>query len=204
MSQGVPPFFASLADVLLRVEVTGRTGTSLGLDAGLAAGVELVRSQTARGAKVIFIGNGGSAAIASHQAVDYWKNGGMRAIAFNDTSLLTCISNDYGFAQVFEKPVEMFADEGDVLMAISSSGRSENILRGAQAARDRRCQVVTLSGFDADNPLRRLGDLNFYAPGRSYGKVEITHLAVCHAIVDAIVDLGGPAERGVSRATPSA
>ena len=56
---------------------------------------------------MIFIGNGGSAAIASHQAVDYWKNGGMRAIAFNDASLLTCISNDFGYPQVFEKPIEM-------------------------------------------------------------------------------------------------
>ena len=192
MSDAVPAFFSSLAEILYRVEVTDGAGARLGCDAGVAAAVDLLRAQSALGRKAIFIGNGGSAAIASHQAVDLWKNGGVRAIAFNDTSLLTCIGNDYGFAQVFEKPVEMFADEGDVLIAISSSGRSENVLRGARAARDRRCRVVTLSGFAPDNPLRGLGDLNFYAPGQGYGLVEITHLAVCHAICDAIVELRGP------------
>ena len=187
MSDAVPPFFVSLADLLYRVEVTDAGGAHLGADAGVAAAVDLVRAQGAQGRKAIFIGNGGSAAIASHQAVDFWKNGGVRAIAFNDTSLLTCIGNDYGFAQVFEKPVEMFADPGDVLIAISSSGRSENVLRGARAARERGCGVVTLSGFAPDNPLRGLGELNFYVPGQAYGVVEITHLAICHAIADAIV-----------------
>jgi D-sedoheptulose 7-phosphate isomerase len=183
-----PEFFRHLANVLQRVEATDAAGASLGFERGFAAGVDLIRKQTSAGHKVIFIGNGGSAGIASHQAVDYWKNGGMRAIAFNDTSLLTCIANDYGWAHVFEKPVEMFADAGDVLVAISSSGRSDNILRGARAGRERACHVVTLSGFEPDNPLRELGDLNFYAPARTYGQVEITHLAVCHAILDRIIE----------------
>jgi len=137
---------------------------------------------------VIFIGNGGSAATASHQAIDYWKNGGMRAVAFNDASLLTCVSNDFGYQHVFEKPMEMFADAGDVLFAISSSGRSENILRGVAAATIKGCHVVTMSGFAPDNPLRRAGYLNFYVPSQSYGYVEITHLSLCHCIVDCIVD----------------
>ena len=188
MSDAVPALFSSLADVLFRVEVTDGSGMRRPCDTGVATAVELLRAQSAQGRKAIFIGNGGSAAIASHQAVDLWKNGGVRAIAFNDSSLLTCIANDYAFAHVFEKPVEMFADAGDVLIAISSSGRSENVLRGARAARERRCHVVTLSGFAPDNPLRGLGDLNFYAPGQGYGLVEITHLAICHAIIDAIVD----------------
>ncbi|HAM59185.1 MAG TPA: phosphoheptose isomerase, partial [Candidatus Rokubacteria bacterium] len=126
-------------------------------------------------------------AIASHQAVDYWKNGGMRAVAFNDPSLLTCVSNDFGYRHVFAKPIEMFADAGDALIAISSSGQSENILRGVEAARRARCRVITLSGFRPDNPLRRLGELNFWVPTDSYGHVEITHLAICHSVVDAIM-----------------
>lgn len=201
MSHDTPAFFRSLADVLLRLEVTDAAGAALSCDAGLAAAVAMLKAQTAAGGKAIFIGNGGSAAIASHQAVDYWKNGGMRAIAFNDSSLLTCIGNDYGFEDVFAKPVEMFADPGDVLLSISSSGRSENVLRGVAAARARRCRVITLSGFEPDNALRRLGDLNFYAPGRGYGLVEIAHLAVCHAIVDSVVDErqgAGAAPRGVT------
>ncbi|MBI2526500.1 MAG: SIS domain-containing protein [Candidatus Rokubacteria bacterium] len=175
-----------LAGLLTRIEATDASGAPLALDEGLARAVDIVRTQTAAGRKVIFIGNGGSAAIASHQAVDYWKNGGMRAVAFNDPSLLTCVSNDFGYPHVFEKPIEMFADAGDVLVAISSSGKSENILRGAEAAGRTPCRIITLSGFQADNPLRRLGELNFWSPSSSYGHVEITHHAICHAVVDAI------------------
>jgi D-sedoheptulose 7-phosphate isomerase len=188
-----PPYFRSLADVLLRLEVTRASGARLPFAEGFEAAVALVRERTSGGRKVIFIGNGGSAAIASHQAVDYWKNGGMRAIAFNDSSLLTCIANDYGFAEVFERPVAMFADPGDVLIAISSSGRSENIHRGTAAARAAGCAVITLSGFAPDNGLRALGDINFFVPSHSYAEVEISHLAVCHAMVDFLIARDGRA-----------
>ena len=202
MTPAVSAYFRSLADVLLQVEATDASGAPLSLEQGLTGAVRLVTRQTAAGRKIIFIGNGGSAAAASHLAVDYWKNGGMRALAFNDASLLTCISNDFGYPQVFEKPIEMFADAGDVLIAISSSGRSENVHRGVAAARARQCQVVTLSGFAPDNPLRRLGDLNFFVPAHTYGPVEIAHLAVCHAIVDYITDEQARL-RGTSTPSPS-
>jgi D-sedoheptulose 7-phosphate isomerase len=183
----IPKYFVELGETLGRVEASDQAGGTLAYDEGIRRATELVRGQTAAGRKVIFVGNGGSAAIASHQAVDYLKNGGMRAMAFNDASLLTCLSNDLGYPHVFEKPVEMFADRGDVLMAISSSGRSENILRAVAAGGRTGCRVVTLSGFQPDNPLRRQGEINFYVPSDSYGYVEITHLAVCHCIVDTII-----------------
>jgi len=138
--------------------------------------------------KAIFIGNGGSAAIASHQAVDYWKNGGIRAVSFNDAAGLTCISNDYGYEYVFRKPIEMFAEKGDVLFAISSSGQSPNVLNGVKAAMAKRCFVITLSGFSRKNALRRMGSVNFYVPSSSYGVIEIAHLAVCHSILDFIIE----------------
>jgi len=184
---GHMPYFDELAAVFQSVEATQGDGSPLGLAEGIEQAIRMIRNRTGAGRKIIFIGNGGSAAIASHQAVDYWKNGGMRAIAFNDSSLLTCISNDYGYPHVFERPVEMFADEGDVLIAISSSGRSENILRGSKAGLGKGCDLITMSGFKADNPLRSIGHLNFYAASSSYGYVEITHLALCHCIVDSII-----------------
>jgi D-sedoheptulose 7-phosphate isomerase len=134
--------------------------------------------------KLIFIGNGGSAAIASHQAVDYWKSGNIPAISFNDASLLTCISNDYGYEFVFEKPINMHGKSGDILIAISSSGQSENILNAVNAAKKKGLFVITMSGFSEKNPLRNLGDLNFYVPSKSYGHVEIAHLIICHTILD--------------------
>jgi len=187
---GTIEYLKGLGDVLLKIEVSNAQGTGQSLEAGLEEAVRIVAEQGNKRKKIIFIGNGGSAAIASHQSVDYWKNGGIRAIAFNDTSLLTCIGNDYGYPFVFEKPIEMFADPGDVLIAISSSGKSDNILNGVKMAKKKGLTAITMSGFKPDNPLRSLGDLNFYvpAPTGAYGFVEIAHLTLCHCIIDVIMD----------------
>lgn len=182
-----PRFLRELGDMLTRVECVD-DGQRVVLDAGIERAIALVTAQTAAGRKVIFVGNGGSATIASHQAIDYWKNGGMRAVAFTDAALLTCVANDYGYEQVFEKPIEMFADPGDVLVAISSSGKSENILRAVAAGARVGTRIVTMSGFAGDNPLRHRGELNFYVPSDSYSYVEITHRALCQWIVDAIIE----------------
>ncbi len=183
-------YMKGLGEVLLKIEATDAKGGAMSLEQGVENAVKLVVEHANQKKKIIFIGNGGSAAIASHQSVDYWKNGGMRAIAFNDTSLLTCIGNDYGYPFVFEKPIEMFADSGDVLIAISSSGKSDNILNGVKMAKKMGLPVITMSGFKPDNPLRSLGDINLYvpAPTGAYGFVEIAHLTLCHNIVDIIID----------------
>jgi D-sedoheptulose 7-phosphate isomerase len=183
----IPRFFSDLAALFHRVEATDASGAAVPFADAVGRASALIKDQTAAGRKVIFIGNGGSAAIASHQAIDYWRNGGMRALAFNDPSLLTCISNDFGYPHVFEKPIEMFADAGDILVAISSSGQSANILQGAAAAQRLGCRVITLSGFTPGNPLRTMGKINFFVPSDSYGHVEIAHLCVCHCIVDSIL-----------------
>jgi D-sedoheptulose 7-phosphate isomerase len=135
--------------------------------------------------KVMIIGNGGSAGIASHMATDFLKNAGMRAMAFNDPSQLTCLANDIGYEDVFAMPIARFADPGDVVMCISTSGRSENILRSAKVAREAGCHVITCSGFHAENALRPLGHINFYVPSHSYGVVETLHQYIIHSILDA-------------------
>jgi D-sedoheptulose 7-phosphate isomerase len=193
----VTRFFTDLRQALAGVQVSDGNGESLDFLAGMRRAIGLIVSQTIMGRKLLFIGNGGSATISSHQSVDYWRTGGMRAVAFNDPALLTCISNDFGYPSVFERPIEMFADSGDVLVAISSSGQSENILRGARKAREKDCRVLTMSGFDPDNPLRRLGDLNFYVPSKSYGHVEITHLSLSHCMLDTIMSVYGSPPRKV-------
>jgi len=187
MREAIHQYFEGLAALFSSVEVTDLGQGRLELSHGVLTAVDLIATQTTVGRKVMFIGNGGSAAIASHQAVDFWKNGGMRAVAFNDSSLLTCIGNDFGYPQVFVKPVEMFADPGDVLVALSSSGRSENILSAVNTARKKECKVITMSGFAANAPLRLMGDLNFYVASDSYGHVEIVHLTLCHCILDTIM-----------------
>jgi D-sedoheptulose 7-phosphate isomerase len=164
----------------------------------MGAAFEIVRAKAhaahERGNKLMFIGNGGSAGITSHLATDFSKNGGLRATAFNDGAVLTCLGNDFGYEHVFAKQIEWHGRPGDLLLAISSSGRSANILNGARAARECGCEVVTMSGFGDDNPLRMAGDVNFYVRSSFYGFVEVAHLALLHAILD--LDMGWAPESG--------
>lgn len=173
---------------------TRSAGKNMPFSEGLAVFMSKILAATNAGKKIIFVGNGGSASIASHMAIDYSKNGGIRAICFNDPAQLTCLANDCGYENVFSRSIEIQADPGDLVVAISSSGRSANILNAVEAAHKRKCLVVTLSGFIDSNPLRELGGLNFYVPSNEYGFVEITHLAICHAALDFICR--SKAERG--------
>lgn len=139
--------------------------------------------------KLMFVGNGGSASIASHFAVDFTKVGGVRAVCFHDASHLTCLPNDYSYAEAYQKSVEFYADRGDVLFGISSSGKSSNIINAARAAKEKGCAVITLSGFKPDSPLSKEGHINIYAPSSVYGVVECAHSIILHAILDYVVQI---------------
>ena len=167
------------------IEATDISGKQLGFAAGVDLSVEILVKLRKSDQRMYIVGNGGSAAIASHAAIDFWKNGGIAAHTFNDSSLLTCISNDIGFEDVFAAPLEMFAREGDLVICISSSGKSADIVRACQTAARKKCTLITLSGFAPDNKIRSLGDINFFVPDFSYGFVEILHQYVLHCILDA-------------------
>lgn len=177
-------YFATLADAISRCAATNRVGVGMPLETAIDTIAELARKTQDSGNKLMFVGNGGSAGIASHAAIDFSKNGGMPAMAFNDPLALTCLANDYGYEHAFAKQIEFHGRKGDLLVAISSSGRSANILNSVAAARVVGANVLTLSGFTPDNPLRRLGDINLFVDSREYGFVEISHLALIHAALD--------------------
>jgi D-sedoheptulose 7-phosphate isomerase len=190
-----------LSSTVRTAVATDLHGRSVALDAAVEWAVDTARAVTDKGGKVIFAGNGGSAAIASHMATDWSKNGGMRAWAMNDGSMLTCLANDYGYENVFAKQIEFHGRQGDLLVAISSSGRSPNILAAVRVARRLGCTVLTLSGFQPDNPLRSTGDMNLYLASQAYGYVEVGHLALCHAIVDySIAWASGGGQKAAARA----
>ena len=140
---------------------------------------------------VFFIGNGGSAGIATHMTADFLKNGGIRTISMLQPATITCIGNDYGYEFIFSKQLEIMAEPGDLLVAISSSGNSPNIVNAAKTAREKGCQVMTFTGFKPDNKLRQLGDINVYVPSMSYGYVESIHNMILQQVVDDIVDRDG-------------
>jgi D-sedoheptulose 7-phosphate isomerase len=133
---------------------------------------------------VYVIGNGGSSGIASHFCNDLMKALGIASQTLFDSNLMTCLSNDLGYENVFSYPLEKLLKPMDLLIAISSSGKSKNILNAANITRSRNSKLITLSGFHAENPLRQLGDLNFYIPRHDYGLVETAHFFLLHSIVD--------------------
>jgi len=139
------------------------------------------------GNKVIIAGNGGSAAMASHVAVDFTKQGGIRTVNFNEPDLITCFANDYGYGNWVGKAVEFYGDKGDMVILISSSGNSKNMIKAAQTAIKLGMPVITFTGFNSNNPLKQEGALNFWLDSRAYNIVENTHqiwlLMVCDLII---------------------
>ena len=139
-------------------------------------------------AKIMIFGNGGSAAIASHVSVDLTKNANIRCVNFNESDLITCFSNDYGYERWVEKAIDFYADKGDALILISSSGKSPNMLNACKSARNKKMStVITFSGHDKDNPLSKLGDINFWIDSKAYNFVENIHQVWLLTIVDLII-----------------
>lgn len=134
--------------------------------------------------KVILVGNGGSAAMASHVSVDLTKMCKIRAINFNEADLLTCFSNDYGYENWVQKALSSYADRGDLLICISSSGQSKNIINGVKFAKKKGCKVITLTGFNKNNQVRKIGFINLWLDSKNYNIIEMTHHIWLLSIVD--------------------
>lgn len=154
----------------------------------------LLRATRSSGGTVFVLGNGGSATTASHFVIDLLKatasapGGAIRAVCLAESAArLTAQGNDEGFDRVFSSQVEVLGRPGDVVVAISASGRSVNVLRAVERARELGLTVMALTGFDG-GPLLSFADLSIHVPSRNgaYGPVEDAHLAVCHAIAAAI------------------
>ncbi len=148
----------------------------------------LIKETHNNGGKVIVVGNGGSAAIASHLSVDLTKAANIRSINFNEASLVTCFSNDYGYKHWVEEAIKSYADKGDLVILISSSGQSKNIINGALKAKEMNLPLITLSGFMEDNPLRNLGDINLWVDSSQYNFVEATHLIWLLSVADYLIE----------------
>ena len=186
------PDYLSAASAGLRdLVVTSGSGETLTAMEGFTRWVAMTRAGRSRGQHIYLVGNGASAMMASHFAADACKNGGLSAMAFNDASLLTATANDVAFEEVFALPLSRLARPGDLLIAISSSGNSPNILRAIEAARSIPAEIVTLTGKGSDNRARTCGDLNFYVPSPRYGWVECAHQLILHYWLDQYLNLYG-------------
>lgn len=135
---------------------------------------------------VFVVGNGGSAGIASHFCTDLLKTLGLPASTLTDSNSLTCFGNDHGYENVFSSPLQVRMTADDLLVAISSSGQSENILNACRVAQEKGGRIMTLSGFSSENPLRQMGQLNFWIDAKDYGLVETAHFFLLHTIIDSL------------------
>lgn len=162
--------------------------TSQGGFTNMEAVIECFRIARKEGNVVFFIGNGGSAGIAIHMTADFLKNAQMRTVSMHNPATLTCLGNDFGMEFIFSKQLELLARPGDLMVAISSSGNSPNILRGIEMAKRNGAWVITLTGFRENNKARQLGDYNIYVPSMEYGIVESVHNIILQQTVDILME----------------
>lgn len=175
---------SELQAVVASTQITDTAGNRLDTEGALSRVLDLLRELRRRNGSLYLVGNGGSAAVASHSVTDFLNVARLRAATLHDSSLITCMANDYGYENAFARILATLAQSGDALIAISSSGKSPNIRNAAAKMRELGGSVVTLSGFVPDNPLRSLGNLNIWLDSRDYGMVEIGHQFVLHNIAD--------------------
>ena len=177
-----------LSELLATLSFRGADGREIGAEEGFRQWQTLTCQVRRNRGTIFLIGNGASASMASHLAADLAKNARLHTEVFSDLSLITAISNDMGYEHVFSEPLSRRARAGDMLVAISSSGKSANILAAAAVAARMQLSVVTLSAMAANNPLRRTGTLNIYVAGPTYGYAESCHAVVLHHWMDLMED----------------
>ena len=177
-------YTSALNAALAALEVTNKEGTRLDPENAFSELCERIGALRQSGRKQFMCGNGASAALSNHMALDWSKNAGVKTISFSDSAMLTALGNDIGYEEVFSAPLRWYAEAGDQLVTISSSGNSPNILRALETARELGLSIVTLSGLRPDNGSRKLGDLNFYVPAKTYGIVESIHQVLLHLCLD--------------------
>lgn len=164
------------------------------LQASVSNAVQLLLDTRNAGRKVMFAGNGASASLASHYALDFTKQADVRSVSFNDVPLITAYANDYGFDKWVARAMQHHGEAGDVAILISSSGTSPNMLEAADGCRELGIRVLSFTGFDATNPLRQRSDIGFWAESRAYNVIEAVHAVWLGLLCDLIV---GSREYGV-------
>ena len=146
--------------------------------------IKLINKTKKNNGKVYIVGNGGSASIASHVSVDFAKVAKVPSATFNYSNLITCFSNDYGYENWVTQAIKAYMNKNDMIILISSSGTSKNIVNAAKYCKKNSIILVTLSGFKKNNPLSKLGIINFYINSNQYNFIEMSHHIILVYLVD--------------------
>lgn len=143
------------------------------------------------GNKAIFMGNGASYTIANHAALDYMSQLGIQTICAADQAVLTAFSNDFGYDHALERFCKINYKKGDILVCISSSGNSSNVVNAAKWVREQKGTVFTFTGFEADNKLSEIANENFWVNSKVYNVVESVHNLWLAMICDLMIEWMG-------------
>ena len=146
--------------------------------------VELIQKVKNNNNKIYIIGNGGSSSIASHVSVDFAKVARIPSSTFNNANLITCFANDYGYENWVTEAIKAYCNNNDLFILISSSGSSKNIVNAAKHLTKNNFDLITLSGFKSDNPLSKLGKVNFHIRSTEYNFIEMSHHIILVSLVD--------------------
>ena len=148
------------------------------------ASVNLIANTKKNKNKIYIVGNGGSSSIASHVSVDFTKVAKINCSTFNNVNLITCFANDYKYENWVVEAIKAYSLEQDLFILISSSGTSKNIVNAAQYCKQKKMNLITLSGFKKNNPLSQSGNINFHVESEEYNYIEMTHHIILLSIVD--------------------
>jgi D-sedoheptulose 7-phosphate isomerase len=187
-ADGWPGYTDAIVAGLQQMIVTDASGSPISAPDGFARWVAMTHEIDERGGQLFIIGNGGSAGMASHMITDALAIGRLRAVALTDPTMLTATANDVSFDDVFALQLDRLGRRGDLLIALSCSGNSANIVRAVETGRDREMQAVTVSAMQPDNACRSRGDLNFYVPLARYGWAQSAHQVILHYWFDLYLD----------------
>ena len=153
-------------------------------DKQLDKSINIIDQIAKRKGKVYIVGNGGSASIASHVSVDFAKIARIKSSTFNNSNLITCFANDYGYENWVTEAIKAYSSNKDMFILISSSGNSKNIVNAAKFCKKKSINCITLSGFKKNNPLSKLGKVNFHIESNQYNFIEMSHHIILVYLVD--------------------
>ena len=149
--------------------------------------VDLIKKKRNSNNTIYLVGNGGSSSISSHVSVDFAKVAGIKSKTFNEANIITCFANDYGHDKWVREAIKAYCSKEDLIILISSSGKSLNIINAAKYCNENNYDLITFSGFESDNPLSKLGKINFHVDSKNYNHIEMTHHIILVSIVDIFV-----------------
>lgn len=194
MNDFFPSYMDDVFAGLENIQVTFGDGRLLSMEEGLSIWAERVKQVRDENEGLIFFcGNGASATMAEHMSSDWFQNAEVNTCTCSEVAHLTAVSNDFSYEDVFSFRVRRILSANDMMVAISSSGNSSNIVKAIKSAKEKGVFCITITGMKENNIARKLGDLNFYVSLPTYGLVESAHAVIIHAALDYFLDkyMGG-------------